>query len=78
MPRSFCFCYGWIERSLEGLSDIVGHTTASHREALSILGDLKAGTMEAIFQSGLHEFLTEFLRRNNAVSSFIADDFHFL
>jgi uncharacterized alpha-E superfamily protein len=78
MPRSFCFCYGWIERSLEGLSDIVGHQTASHTEALSILTDLKSGSMDAIFQSGLHEFLTEFLKRNNAVSSHIADDFHFL
>jgi len=34
--------------------------------------------MDAIFQSGLHEFLTEFLKRNNSVSAHIANDFHFL
>ena len=78
MPRSFCFCYGWIERSLEGLSDIIGAKTASLIEANAILKDLKTGHMDAIFQSGLHEFLTEFLKRNNAVSADIANDFHFL
>jgi uncharacterized alpha-E superfamily protein len=78
MPRSFCFCYGWIERSLEGLSDIIGAKTASLIEANAILKDLKTGNMDAIFQSGLHEFLTEFLKRNNAVSADIANDFHFL
>jgi uncharacterized alpha-E superfamily protein len=78
MPRSFCFCYGWIERSLEGLSDIVGSRTPSHSEAGNILAELKNGSMDAIFQSGLHEFLTEFLKRNNSVSSYIAQDFHFL
>ena len=78
MPRSFCFCYGWIERSLEGLSDIIGAKTASLIEANAILKDLKTGHMDAIFQSSLHEFLTEFLKRNNAVSADIANDFHFL
>jgi len=78
MPRSFCFCYGWIERSLEGMSEIIGKKTASLNEASSILHDLKSIPMDAIFQSGLHEFLTEFLKRNNAVSAHIANDFHFL
>ena len=78
MPRSFCFCYGWIERSLEGMSDIIGKRTASLTEASSILHDLKTIPMDAIFQSGLHEFLTEFLKFNNAVSAHIANDFHFL
>ena len=78
MPRSFCFCYGWIERSLEGLSDIIGAKTASLIDANAILKDLKTGQMDAIIQSGLHEFLTEFLKRNNAVSADIANDFHFL
>jgi len=78
MPRSFCFCYGWIERSLEGLSEIVGHQTSSLQEAGNILKNLKMGNMDGIFQSGLHEFLTDFLNRNNAVSAHIANDFHFL
>jgi len=78
MPRSFCFCYGWIERSLEGMSELIGLKTASLTEASSILHDLKTIPMDAIFQSGLHEFLTEFLKRNNAVSAHIAQDFHFL
>ena len=57
---------------------MLGRTAASLIEANAILKDLKTGHMDAIFQSGLHEFLTEFLKRNNAVSADIANDFHFL
>jgi uncharacterized alpha-E superfamily protein len=78
MPRSLRFCYSWVDRSLEGLGEILNLSAPSVDEARSILDDLKQGTMDAIFQSGLHEFLTEFLRRNNSVSNLIADDFHFL
>ena len=34
--------------------------------------------MDSIFREGLHEFLAEFLTRNNAVSSAIASDYNFL
>jgi uncharacterized alpha-E superfamily protein len=39
---------------------------------------LSTASMDKIFQSGLHEFLSEFIQRNNDLSSAIATDFHFL
>jgi uncharacterized alpha-E superfamily protein len=78
MPRSFRFCYGWIERSLEGLAEILGQSPQSRHDASAILSDLKSASMDEIFQSGLHEFLSSFIKRNNDLSSRIAVDFHFL
>lgn len=78
MPRSLRFCYGWIERSLDGLSELLGAPSPSNTQARSALNDLKASSMDSIFQSGLHEFLSEFITRNNDISSQIATDFHFM
>lgn len=78
MPRSFRFCYGWIERSLEGLNMLTGEDKHSTKLAKAMLKDLSSASMDEIFQSGLHEFLSEFLQRNNDLSSAIADDFHFM
>jgi uncharacterized alpha-E superfamily protein len=35
------------------------------------------GDMNAIFQSGLHEFLAEFIARNNRLGSEISTTYHF-
>ena len=38
---------------------------------------LAEGDMNAIFQSGLHEFLGEFIARNNRLGSEISTTYHF-
>ena len=78
MPRSLRFCYGWIERSLDGLSELLGVPTQSAHQSHRALDDLKGSSMDSIFQSGLHEFLSEFITRNNEISNQIATDFHFM
>ena len=63
---------------LEGLNVLTGEDKHSTALAKAMLKDLSSASMDEIFQSGLHEFLSEFLRRNNDLSSTIATDFHFL
>lgn len=77
MPRSLRFSVGWVERSLEGLHALTGGGATAFAEARALHDVLRDGDMDAIFQSGLHEFLTDFLAKNNAVSGSIAGDYNF-
>ena len=65
MPRSLLSCYEQIIRHLEMLTEAYG---GKHGECHRIAGELHAklrfGRIQDIFQSGLHEFLTEFIDRS--------------
>jgi uncharacterized alpha-E superfamily protein len=61
MPRSLLSCYDQIVRHLEFLADAYGGLRGEcHRVAGEMHARLRYGRIEAIFQSGLHEFLIEF------------------
>ncbi len=77
MPRSLVFSYDWIGTALEGLSDLYGKRYACHQLASDTRAQLKTGSMEQIFQSGLHEFLQEFIAANNRLSASIAETYNF-
>jgi uncharacterized alpha-E superfamily protein len=78
MPRSLRFSYDWVYRSLDALQQWNGNGEACRAAARATNDGLAAATMDQVFQSGLHEFLTDFLARNNAISATIAKDFNFL
>lgn len=60
MPRSLRSCYAQIVRHLDFLADRYGGKRGEcHRLAGEIDARLRFGRIESIFQSGLHEFLTE-------------------
>ncbi len=77
MPRSLLFCYRRILSALDGLAHDYGERNDCHAEAQAMVDDLATGRMDDIFQSGLHEFLSDFLARNNALSSKIANTYNF-
>jgi uncharacterized alpha-E superfamily protein len=77
MPRSLVFSYQWINTALEGLGNLHGKRYACHDMAATSLAKLRDGKMEDIFQSGLHEYLARFLGDNLALSSSIAQTYHF-
>ena len=77
MPRSLRFCYDWIHRSLCDLGEVYGTPAPVLDEAAGTEALLGASDMETIFQGGLHEFLTDFIARNNRLSGGIARDYHF-
>jgi uncharacterized alpha-E superfamily protein len=77
MPRSLRSCYLEICAALAGLDGCYDTTTPCLGMANRTLATLEADDMSAIFQSGLHEFLGDFIAANNRLASEIAATYHF-
>ncbi|GIL00289.1 MAG: hypothetical protein BroJett030_01880 [Alphaproteobacteria bacterium] len=77
MPRSLAHCYAWMTRTLADLESFYGARYGCHDIGDSIYERLSRSDMDAIFQSGLHEFLTEFIAANNALGQAIAESYNF-
>ena len=77
MPRSLASCYEEILRYLDMLAASSGKRGAAHRLAAAGHARLKAADIDSIFASGLHEFLTQFMRDNNALGEAIAEQYLF-
>lgn len=77
MPRSLVFSYGWINRGLQGLAELYDASYDCHAEAQETYRRLKAARMEEIFQSGLHEFLQDFMAANARLSQSIGKTYNF-
>lgn len=77
MPRSLRACYGEIDQTLADLSALYGEEKPCLETAKSTLALLDTGDIDTIFQSGLHEFLLEFIGRNNRVAHEISEAYHF-
>ncbi|MEM1289526.1 MAG: alpha-E domain-containing protein [Pseudomonadota bacterium] len=77
MPRSLASCYGNITRYLDILSKTYGRQGKAQRLARSIHSDFRNRDIEGIFQSGLHEFVEQFIGRNNELGSTIAEQYLF-
>lgn len=77
MPRSLVFCLDWINRTIDMLEDIHGSRTACHEVVADVSAMLEGNTMDRIFAYGLHEFLTEFIARNNRITESLAESYNF-
>lgn len=77
MPRSLSACYREIDDALDDLSRLYGERKPCLETAKSTLALLETGDIDTIFQSGLHEFLLDFIARNNRVAHEIAEAYHF-
>ncbi|WP_115720364.1 alpha-E domain-containing protein [Gallaecimonas mangrovi] len=76
-PRSLAHCYSGITEHLQRLSRLYHSRQSAGTEALETYSILLHGDMEDIFNSGLHEFLSNFLLRNAALSESIAESYYF-
>jgi len=64
MPRSLRFCFGQVMATLDELAVLHGGRTGEcHRLAGELNARFRYGRIDAIFQSGLHEFLEESIDR---------------
>jgi len=77
MPRSLHSCYEEIESALDQLGGFYGNSNGCQALAHETRRLLIDGDMSAIFQSGLHEFLAEFIARNNRLGNQISTTYHF-
>ncbi|MEE2525540.1 alpha-E domain-containing protein [Hyphobacterium sp. HN65] len=78
MPRSLIFCYSDNVRALDDLAAVYGEKQPSADLARATLSKLNDQDIDRVFEIGLHEFLTEFLRANNALASQIEADYRFV
>jgi len=77
MPRSLRACYDEIDQTLADLSALYGEQKPCLETAKSTRALLEMSDIDTIFQSGLHEFLLEFIGRNSRVAHEISEAYHF-
>ncbi len=77
LPRSLVFSYRWINTALDGLAEFYDSRYPCHDKAAEIYQKLRSASMDEIFQHGLHEFLQDFLKSNNALSGMITQTYNF-
>lgn len=77
MPRSLIFCVDWINRTIDMLEEIYGTRTKGHDAADGVTALLTDTSVDRIFEYGLHEFLTEFINRNNQITDALAESYNF-
>ncbi len=77
MPRSLAFCYRMIGESLEFLAQEHGVRHGCHQTFVDTARKLNEMTIHDVLNEGLHEFLSDFIVRNNAVGNEIARDYRF-
>jgi uncharacterized alpha-E superfamily protein len=75
MPRSLASCYGEAVRRLDQLAGYYGRRGQAQRLGGAIQAKLDSQRIEDIFQSGLHEFITGFLRDNGQLGAAISDQY---
>ena len=76
-PRSLSFCYEKIGDNLGYLEADYGVRKPCHDLAESICHDLGRATIQTVFETGLHQFLQDFLRRNAELAAQVEQDYRF-
>lgn len=77
MPRSLSFCAGRMASALEAIAREYGVSSASLDLAASLRRDLETANIDMIVDNGLHQFIQDFIKRNNAISAQIEQEFRF-
>ena len=77
MPRSLAFCYAKIMDNLGYLAQDYGEEHACHLQADATLSRLNGSSVGSIMETGLHEFLGDFLQDNNRLGALIEEDYRF-
>jgi uncharacterized alpha-E superfamily protein len=75
MPRSLASCYENIVRYLDEIAAAYGRQGPAQRLARGIRTRLQNSKMDGIFQSGLHEFIQEFIADNNRIGQTITQQY---
>jgi uncharacterized alpha-E superfamily protein len=75
MPRSLAACYESIVRNLDSLSLAYGRQGPAQRSARAIRTRLENARIDDVFQSGLHEFVADFISENNRLGAAITQQY---
>jgi uncharacterized alpha-E superfamily protein len=75
MPRSLASCYENLARYLDQLAIAYGRQGPTQRLARQNRGRLENLRIDDIFQTGLHEFITEFISDNNRLGATLTEQY---
>lgn len=76
-PRSLVFCYEKLRSNMGSLARQYGQETSAHELLRDAGCSLHQTSIDAIFETGLHQFLQGFLSRNLQIGNAIAADYRF-
>lgn len=77
MPRSLSYCYEKIVSNLGYLAQEYNERLPAHETADAMLRALQALSVRDIMDKGLHEFLEDFVQRNNQLGQEISEGYRF-
>src|SRR5215469_6108039 len=75
MPRSLASCYENLVRFFDAIAQAYGRQGPAQRKARMVRTKLQNSRMGEIFQSGLHEFIGEFIAANNELGAAVAEQY---
>jgi len=75
MPRSLASCYENLSGNLDQLSQVYGRQGPAQRLVRVTQSRLQNLSIDEVFQSGLHDFVTDFITDNNNLSAAIAEQY---
>jgi uncharacterized alpha-E superfamily protein len=75
MPRSLANCYDNLVQNLDHIGRAYGRQGLAQRQARAMRARLENSRIEEIFQSGLHEFIGEFIEGNNRLGTAVAQQY---
>lgn len=76
-PRSVSYCYRSIKRFLDDLAELYGEKSAPQLVASEMVEQLDKIGIEELFQSGLHEFVSDAIDTTRRLSAEISKAYHF-
>src|SRR6516164_11763979 len=71
LPRSLASCYQNLVLYLDHIARAYGRQGPAQRQARAIRARLENSRMDEIFQTGLHEFISDFIAQNNKLGAAI-------
>src|SRR5262249_55679173 len=75
MPRSLASCYENLVQNLDRIAKAYGHQGPAQSQARTVPTRLENSKIEDIFQSGLHEFIEEFVEDNNRLGTAVTQQY---
>ena len=75
MPRSLASCYENLVQNLDRIAHAYGRQGNAQRQARAVRARLQNSRIEEIFQTGLHEFIDDFVEDNNQLGTAIAQQY---
>ena len=74
-PRALITCVAGINNHLGRIAKLYGRETDAQAKANALMAELDAVTVDKIFDEGLHEFLTRFIKESAQLAAIVNETY---